>query len=916
MAVWIYSGNVYDSSPAGTTTFPLVSRAGNTIEYLQRSHIKVYSSVDQGYTFTQLATPTDYSLNVAGTEVVLTTGISQGEFIRVQRETPYLDEYVVFQSSSLLTADQLNTAELFSVYVEQELSDRLSTIENLAFKYYGFIDVTTDKAPAIPTNGTFYINTGSGVCRDTWTGIVGDPVVGSEQVVYDATESKWEILETPSSQVGVRAIAGDGPITVDGSTPSVPVIGIVTATPSSKGALSAGDKTKLDSISSGAAVSAIKGTGPITVDESNASEPVVGIQTATQSSKGALSAGDKTKLDSISSGAAVSTVAGAGIITVDNSDPANPVVGADNYVYPDGEQQSLQARLEQYISVLDFIPENKHAAIKNGTSNYDCTANIQDAIDHVATGNLGGTVWIPAGTYKLSSLNTKTVIKNGVTVNNVAGATDDKQAYCLSIPSSNIRLEGEGNSSVLKGSWSYVRSDNTLAADGITAEDLKDDPFAIMISPMTAIPADGEVISKLAFKNLRFSNFSFGIGNLNANVIQSQFTDLYFSTVGVCIYNRHQERNSYDGIHSSSAMALVVAGGMCAVGPDGTDPDAVIDEGGLTDKCTFNNLNLSCLSGVKEYGSYRQFDEWFETYCTRWNLVTAVPSNITNNRPNARYPYQGLCGRALYIMSRYSRPNNSNWIGQISGAKLLRACVQIETANSCNNDGVIYAETIGYTNTPSRDQGPVGDVYEDPYLPRVRTNDPNSSQYYPADSRTPFAVKGVGAVIELQRCYLVSVTNEFNAPLLPRLTQANVTNQQTYLKRESTVINGDLTVDGNLTAAAGIDVEDTQFRMGKGGRFQYTTSVAQPTKTTEISVLGGTNGTCALVLCSRAINSVSSDNVIYMVSFKPTNLSAPTYTKISNTGNDNWVTFGVTTDAVPLITVNGGSKNCRFTFIY
>ena len=104
--------------------------------------------------------------------------------------------------------------------------------------------------------------------------------------------------------------------------------------------------------------------------------------------------------------------------------------------------------------------------------------------------------------------------------------------------------------------------------------------------------------------------------------------------------------------------------------------------------------------------------------------------------------------------------------------------------------------------------------------------------------------------------------------------------------------------------------------VGIDGRFQYTTSVAQPTKTTEISVRGGNNGTCALVLCSRAINGSSSDNVIYMVSFTPTDLSAPTYTKISNTGNDNWVTFGVTADAVPLITVNGGSENCRFTFIY
>ena len=224
------------------------------------------------------------------------------------------------------------------------------------------------------------------------------------------------------------------------------------------------------------------------------------------------------------------------------------------YTYPGGVEQTVQSRLEQYISVLDFIPESKHAAIKNGTSTYDCTTNIQAAIDHVAAGDLGGTVYVPAGTYRLT-LKGRTVIKNGLSITGQGtGASGDKQAYCLSIPGSNIRLEGEGNSSVLKGSWSYVSSDRPLEDDGITAAALKDDPFAIMIFPMTAIPVDGKVISKLAFKNLRFSNFSFAIGNLNANVIQSQFTDLYFDSVGVCIYNRHQERNSYDGIHSGKAM--------------------------------------------------------------------------------------------------------------------------------------------------------------------------------------------------------------------------------------------------------------------------------------------------------------------------------------------------------------------------
>ena len=128
MAVWTYSGNVYNSSPAGTTVFPLTSGAGNPIEYLQRSHIHVYSSTDDGSTWTELSTPADYSLDSAGTNVVLVAGIADGVFIKVMRRTPYLDEYVSFQGSSLLTADQLNTAEMFSMYVDQELSDWLSAI--------------------------------------------------------------------------------------------------------------------------------------------------------------------------------------------------------------------------------------------------------------------------------------------------------------------------------------------------------------------------------------------------------------------------------------------------------------------------------------------------------------------------------------------------------------------------------------------------------------------------------------------------------------------------------------------------------------------------------------------------------------------------------------------------------------------
>ena len=128
MAIWTYSGNVYNSSPAGTTAFPLTSMQGNSIGYLQRSHVHVYSSVNEGELWVELGTPAEYGFNAEGTGIVLTAGIEADTWIKVQRITPHLDEYVNFHASSQLTAGQLNTGELFSMYVDQELRDWLSDI--------------------------------------------------------------------------------------------------------------------------------------------------------------------------------------------------------------------------------------------------------------------------------------------------------------------------------------------------------------------------------------------------------------------------------------------------------------------------------------------------------------------------------------------------------------------------------------------------------------------------------------------------------------------------------------------------------------------------------------------------------------------------------------------------------------------
>ena len=79
MNPWTYSGNVYRSSAPGTTAFPLVSDVGNEIKYLQRSHIHAYTSEDEGVTWVELSSTSDFTLNTAGTEVVLTTGTTAGQ---------------------------------------------------------------------------------------------------------------------------------------------------------------------------------------------------------------------------------------------------------------------------------------------------------------------------------------------------------------------------------------------------------------------------------------------------------------------------------------------------------------------------------------------------------------------------------------------------------------------------------------------------------------------------------------------------------------------------------------------------------------------------------------------------------------------------------------------------------------------
>ena len=118
----VYSGVTYSSPAVGTTTFALTSDAGNGIEYLSQDHIRVESSLD-GDTWTTLAVTTDYTFNSNGTEIVLVTPTVTDQQIRISRHTPLSAQYVTFSDGSLLTSNQLNKAERFSLFCDQEIVD-------------------------------------------------------------------------------------------------------------------------------------------------------------------------------------------------------------------------------------------------------------------------------------------------------------------------------------------------------------------------------------------------------------------------------------------------------------------------------------------------------------------------------------------------------------------------------------------------------------------------------------------------------------------------------------------------------------------------------------------------------------------------------------------------------------------------
>lgn len=70
--------------------------------------------------------------------------------------------------------------------------------------------------------------------------------------------------------------------------------------------------------------------------------------------------------------------------------------------------RTVNNKLQEIVSVLDFIPQSEQAAIQAGTSTYDCLPAFQNAMAYFPSGldttyySYGGTIYVPPGKYYLS----------------------------------------------------------------------------------------------------------------------------------------------------------------------------------------------------------------------------------------------------------------------------------------------------------------------------------------------------------------------------------------------------------------------------------------------------------------------------------------------------------------------------------
>jgi hypothetical protein len=182
--------------------------------------------------------------------------------------------------------------------------------------------------------------------------------------------------------------------------------------------------------------------------------------------------------------------------------------------------RTVESKLRDTVSVLDFIPTSEHAAIKAGTSTYNAASAIQAAL------TASKSVYVPAGTYLLNS---------GVTV------------------VSNQTLFGDGPASILKANANNVTIINTgiaVAKTNITIKDLLLDGSSLLATAGIS----GHRVSYFNILNVVVQNF--GAMNVGAPT-----TDVNHGGMGITVQASSDVGSETDNITIRNVRVKNIAGG-------------------------------------------------------------------------------------------------------------------------------------------------------------------------------------------------------------------------------------------------------------------------------------------------------------------------------------------------------------------
>lgn len=196
--------------------------------------------------------------------------------------------------------------------------------------------------------GMFWIwDAGSSTLNNAlWGSANGEDVNDGDLIFYDGTT--FDVVPGAGGGGGGAVnISGALPITVDTTNPSNPVVGINNVTTTTDGAMTHQDKVKLDSISAGAEANVAQNlsytpaasNGKVEIDQGGLGAT---IPAATASQAGLMTGADKSILDGLAAAPVgiLSVVEGDGI-NVNTSNAQNPVVSVEFGASPNGTPKTV-----------------------------------------------------------------------------------------------------------------------------------------------------------------------------------------------------------------------------------------------------------------------------------------------------------------------------------------------------------------------------------------------------------------------------------------------------------------------------------------------------------------------------------------------------------------------------------------------